>query len=88
MKLPEIKTFTIEEDPKQQALKVLEEAGEFVEAVKKWAENPKAFGEAMDEGADVLQALCNTFEMMGAKDINIRAAMKRCEKRNADRGRL
>ena len=59
MKILTTQTFVVEKDAKAQALKVLEEAAELVEAAKYWdgANRVQAFRvPAEDEAADVLRA--------------------------------
>ena len=86
---------------KEQALKVLEEAAEVVEAFKGYDE-AKAAGESMglprheivmgtrddllDECADVIQAVCNLAASLGVRDMTDR--MHECRARNEKRGRL
>lgn len=59
MKFPVTYDFLAEDTPKAQALKVLEEAAEFVEATK-W--DPSG-APSLEEAMDVLQALANYCEM-------------------------
>lgn len=88
------------QDSKEQALKVLEEAAEVVEAWKSYdaaraytlrefgCETGPVFTQAerlANELADVIQASCNLAFECG---IDIRAALDRCEQRNRERGRL
>ena len=76
-----------------QARKVLEEAGEVLEAwgiwdvLKDWSDFYDDFKreELVDECADVIQATTNLLFALGVKDAT--EAMKRCESRNEKRGR-
>ena len=76
-----------------QARKVLEEAGEVLEAwgvwdeLKDWSDFYDDFKrkELVDECADVIQATTNLLFALGVKDAT--EAMKRCEVRNEKRGR-
>lgn len=80
-------------DCKPQALKVLEEESEVVEAWKGYDEDRKVSEELgsaakillADELADVVQAACNLAFVCG---IDMRAALDRCEQRNMVRGRI
>ena len=79
-----------------QARKVLEEAGEVVDAcaVLWGAENygagpsdvSAARAELLRECADVVQAACNLVARLGVEDF--RPFMELCERRNRERGRL
>lgn len=79
---------------KAQALKVLEEAAEVVEAWKQWrattgwapAAHEDCRGALLDECADVIQATLNLVAAMGVEDF--RPYMKACELRNRERGRI
>ena len=66
---------------KEQAVKVLEEAAEVFSA---W-ESCESFDVLADEIADVITAACNLARMY---ELDMHAAMERCEKRNRERGRL
>lgn len=98
LNLGTIETFKDVKPDKAQALKVLEEAAEVVEA---WKDHDRfmdtvdfAFGECqpktkvalLDECADVIQAVSNLVAGLGVTDFtdHIRA----CEDRNRRRGRL
>lgn len=90
MEILNTKTFVIEEDAKAQALKVLEEAAELVEAVKCWevAGRSLAFKtSAVEEAADVMQATLNLLDMMGLDRLDVLEAMRKCKDRNMARGR-
>lgn len=79
---------------KPQAIKVLEEASEAVEACKAFVEATLADRDdasdllmrAEDEIADVVQPACNLAWSLGCGDLT--AAMTRCETRNRERGRI
>lgn len=101
VKLASVRTFPNVQHDKAQALKVLEEASETVEAFKKWfladgfqkcnAEKVPAdwadaeFNDLMDEIADTIQASCNLAAAMGVTDLT--PYLARCEERNRHRGR-
>lgn len=76
---------------REQALKVLEESAELVEAVKNaeqldWLD-PEAVKMAEEEAADVVQAVLNLFGMMGYDREGVELAMADCMERNRERGR-
>lgn len=90
---PHVPTFGCETDIKQQALKVLEEAAELVEATKAfatWCEE-EGYHERrtalLDEAADVNQALANLLDGL-ASDEEIADSAMRCFGRNYARGRF
>lgn len=101
VKLTSVRTFPHVAPNKAQALKVLEEASETVEACKKWfladgfqkcnAEKVPAdwadaeFNDLMDEIADTIQACCNLAAAHGVTDLT--PYLARCEERNRRRGR-
>lgn len=101
MKLGNVLPFPGVQPDKPQALKVLEEASETVEACKKWflangfqkcnAEKVPAdfadaeFNDLMDEIADTIQASCNLAAALGVTDLT--PYLARCEERNRRRGR-
>lgn len=101
IKLGNVKPFPNAAPTKAQALKVLEEASETVEAFKKWlladgfqkcnAEQVPAdwadveFNDLMDEIADTIQASCNLAAALGVEDLT--PYLARCEERNRHRGR-
>ena len=101
MKLGNVLPFPNAKPDKAQALKVLEEASETVEACKKWfladgfqkrnAEKVPAdfadaeFADLMDEIADTIQASCNLAASLGVTDLT--PYLARCEERNRRRGR-
>lgn len=82
MRFPEVYTFVIEASPKQQALKVLEEAGEVVDAVKHGNRR-----EIQDEIMDVVQALANLCERLDYDEFDLGVAYRRVFERNKERGR-
>lgn len=82
MRFPETYDFKIETTPKAQALKVLEEASELVEATK-----TGTFESIAEEAADVLQALANYCECIGIKPEDFRRAYKAVILKNGERGR-
>lgn len=97
MKL-EVSTFYTRCGDKAQALKVLEESAEVYGAWQNLNENlefqtqfPRAtiavtmsLEDLADELADVITAACN---LAGRYDIDLQAALDRCEQRNRERGR-
>ena len=101
VKLTSVRTFPHAKPDKAQALKVLEEASETVEAFKKWlladgfqkcnTEKVPAdwadaeFADLMDEIADTIHASCNLAAAMGVTDLT--PYLARCEERNRHRGR-
>ena len=89
LKFPAVEPFTNVEwfFSKDQALKVLEESAELVEATKAYGKcQSKENAEAMiDEAMDVYQALGNFLACLNDTDIAI--AYERCRQRNAARGR-
>lgn len=88
IKLGNVKPFPNAAPTKAQALKVLEEASETVEAFKKWLLADRAsaeFVDLMDEIADTIQASCNLASALGVTDLT--PYLARCEERNRKRGR-
>ena len=101
MKLGNVLPFPNAKPDKPQALKVLEEASETVEAFKKWfladgfqkrntEKVPADFADAelnelIDEIADTIQASCNLAAALGVTDLT--PYLARCEERNRRRGR-
>lgn len=87
---PAVPIFNIEKDKKAQALKVLEEAGEFVEAVKQFTEHPTNEGvdRMLEEAADVNQALMNALTALNMKAEDLEDAAMYCFARNHARGRF
>ena len=90
MKLGNVKPFPNAAPTKAQALKVLEEAAEVVEAFKQ--RDPRdvthigyATANVLDEIADTIQASCNLAAAMGVTDLT--PYLARCEERNRRRGR-
>lgn len=78
VKLTSVRTFPGARPTKEQALKVLEEAAEVVEAFKRGED-------ANEEIADVITACCNLAASLGVTDLTPHIA--RCEERNRKRGR-
>lgn len=93
---PPVPTFAIEGSLRSQALKVLEEAAELVEAVKAYESAESAGNDLdldkymamMEEAADVNQALMNLMNAVGECNGSLSAAAAECTIRNIDRGRL
>ena len=93
---PPVPTFAIEGSLRSQALKVLEEAAELVEAVKAYESAEGAGNDLeldkymamMEEAADVNQALMNLMDAVGECNGSLSAAAAECTIRNVERGRL
>jgi NTP pyrophosphatase (non-canonical NTP hydrolase) len=90
VKLASVRTFPHVATNKAQALKVLEEAAEVVEAFKQ--RDPRdethigyATANVLDEIADTIQACCNLAASLGVTDLT--PYLARCEERNRRRGR-
>ena len=90
VKLTSVRTFPNVQHDKAQALKVLEEAAEVVEAFKQ--RDPRdethigyATANVLDEIADTIQASCNLAAALGVTDLT--PYLARCEERNRKRGR-
>lgn len=90
VKLTSVRTFPNAAPTKAQALKVLEEAAEVVEAFKQ--RDPRdvthigyATANVLDEIADTIQASCNLAAALGVTDLT--PYLARCEERNRKRGR-
>ena len=90
MKLGNVLPFPNAKPDKPQALKVLEEAAEVVEAFKQ--RDPRdvthigyATANVLDEIADTIQASCNLAAALGVTDLT--PYLARCEERNRHRGR-
>ena len=90
MKLGNVLSFPNAKPDKAQALKVLEEAAEVVEAFKQ--RDPRdvshigyATANVLDEIADTIQASCNLAASLGVTDLT--PYLARCEERNRRRGR-
>ena len=90
VKLTSVRTFPNAAPTKAQALKVLEEAAEVVEAFKQ--RDPRdvshigyATANVLDEIADTIQASCNLAASLGVTDLT--PYLARCEERNRRRGR-
>lgn len=90
IKLGNVKPFPNAAPTKAQALKVLEEAAEVVEAFKQ--RDPRdvthigyATANVLDEIADTIQASCNLAAALGVTDLT--PYLARCEERNRKRGR-
>lgn len=91
IKLGNVKPFPNAAPTKAQALKVLEEAAEVVEAWKDYRDCvPLGFKRGLlemtiDEIADTIQASCNLAAALGVTDLT--PYLARCEERNRRRGR-
>lgn len=80
--LPPIHTFDVETDLKGQAVKVLEEAAELLEATK-----TRSRDEALLEAVDVIQATVNWIAKRGYSNVEVAEAFRKVYKGNVDRGR-
>ena len=71
------------------ALKLLEEASEACEALKRHDKEQKVgtYQDALLELADVEQCVCNCLQAMGANSIDWEDAVAEVRKRNIERGR-
>lgn len=93
IKIGDVKPFKyVYADDKSQFTKPLEEAAELFAAWQHWAQrrasprySTKARDEMLDEAADVIQAVVNCVASVGVEDMS--ELMRRCELRNARRGR-
>lgn len=90
MKLGNVLSFPNAKPDKAQALKVLEEAAEVVEAFKQRdlrdvTHIGYATANVLDEIADTIQASCNLAAALGVTDLT--PYLARCEERNRRRGR-
>lgn len=94
--LGSVATFKDVKADKEQVVKIAEEWGEVYSAWEKCSEEDlapdcyhnmfSAHAYLVDECADVIQATCNLLAAIGVEDMAW--AMKRCEERNRERGRL
>ena len=93
MLIGEVRPFKyVYADDKRQFTKPLEEAAELFAAWQNWVHKrsspryaTKARDEMLDEAADVIQAVVNCVAAVGVDDMT--ELMRRCESRNARRGR-
>lgn len=97
IKLGGVRAFPGAVPDKAQALKVLEEAAEVVEAFKRadpgdvlpvarqFPDCNKRILPLVDEIADTIQACCNLAAALGVYDLT--PYLARCEERNRERGR-
>lgn len=97
IKLGAVRAFPRVEPTKEQAVKVLEEAAEVVEAFKRadpgdvlpvarqFPDCNKRILPLVDEIADTIQACCNLAASLGVTDLT--PYLARCEERNRERGR-
>ena len=97
IKLGGVRAFPGAVPDKAQALKVLEEAAEVVEAFKRadpgdvlpvarqFPDCNKRILPLVDEIADTIQACCNLAAALGVYDLT--PYLTRCEERNRERGR-
>ena len=97
IKLGGVRAFPGVQPTKEQAVKVLEEAAEVVEAFKRadpgdvlpvarqFPDCNKRILPLVDEIADTIQACCNLAAALGVTDLTPHLAA--CEERNRERGR-
>ena len=94
MKVGDVATFRrVYADDKGQFMKPLEEAAELMEAWKRWQKAAckhstsaaRRKDELLDEIADTIQAACNAAAALGVVDMT--PYMRRCKRRNMNRGR-
>ena len=94
MKIFGTKTFVMETDVMRQAFKVCEEAFELYMAAKhRNVIDPindleSRRRDMVYEGADVIQAVLNFFDMLGMDEEEVDDAMYACYRRNVNRGRV
>lgn len=92
--IPPVRCFAHVEASKAQALKPLEEAAEVFGAWQAWRENGPTLDNTeaglvdriVDECCDTIQACVNLAAAYGVRDLT--KAMRDCEDRNRERGRL
>ena len=84
------KTFVLEKTLKAQAGKILEEASEASEALRRYEEDATVtnLSHAREELADVIQTALNAFVMLGCDKEDIVKEMHACYLRNKERGRV
>lgn len=93
MLIGEVRPFKyVYADDKRQFTKPLEEAAELFAAWQNWVQKraapryrAQARDEMLDDAADVIQAVVNCVASVGVEDMS--ELMRRCEQRNARRGR-
>ena len=93
IKLGSVRAFPNASQTKDQALKVLEEAAEVVEAFKNLLcasgdsdyDPRRERGDLLDELADTITACCNLAASLGVDDLT--PYLAQCEERNRRRGR-
>lgn len=87
---PSVRSFGRLEKDKWLAVKTLEEAGELMEAGKRWLKQPSDLNrtDMLDEYADVLQCLANLAVAYDVTNRDISLAVDRCMERNRKRGRM
>ena len=88
VKLGTVNTFPNVKADKEQVLKIAEEEHEVFSAWEDWQStlDPELLPHLVDEIADTIQACANLAAALGVDDM--REAMKACEQRNRERGRL
>lgn len=82
MQFPTMTTFNWTHDPKTQALKVMEEGAEIVDAVKSGS-----FEDVCEEIADSLQATANLCVLMGITKADLDNAYYRVRMKNYERAK-
>lgn len=83
--VPELRRDALPESPKEQALKVLEEAAELFAACENVERGDGGAVDIEDEAADVVTSVMSLAIVAG---IDLNAALFRCAERNMERGRL
>lgn len=85
----EIKPLDTLTTPRECALKLLEEASEACEAIKRHDKVPdwNTYQDALMELADVAQCMCNCLQVLDPANIDWERAMKVVQKQNLERGR-
>lgn len=88
VKIGEVATFPHPKPDKAQVLKIGEECMEVFSAWEDWQStlDPELLPFLVDEIADTIQACANLAAALGVDDM--REAMRACEARNRERGRL
>ena len=92
VKLGSVSTFADVSPDKAQVVKIAEETCEVYSAWEDWwhvqpGDDEEELTELLvDECADVIQATCNLLAAIGVEDMT--GAMRRCEERQRERGRL
>ncbi len=88
MIIGDVRTFPVVKADKAQVVKIGEECMEVFSAWEDWQStlDPELLPPLVDEIADTIQACANLAAALGVDDM--REAMRACEERNRQRGRL